>query len=72
MLRNRRVVGVEWGGWRAVHPQTQDEMMGRLLAWQTQGELTPAEPETYPLDDVVQALAAVNGRRVVGKAALVP
>lgn len=72
LLRNRRVIGVDWGGWRTRHPALQDELMTELTALLEAGRLQPAEPETAPMDQINEVLAAVNGRGVVGKLVLTP
>ena len=72
LLRNRRVVGVDWGGWRSQHPSLQRELMQRLGELVDAGRLHFREPKAYPLDKASEALADVNHRRVVGKVILVP
>lgn len=72
LLRNRRVVGVDWGGWRTAHPAAQGDLMARLLEMADSGRLHPREPAQYAFADASRALADVNGRRVVGKVVLIP
>ena len=72
LLRNRRVVGVDWGGWRTNQPDLQTELMARLTELVKAGKLSPREPAAYPLAQAAAVLSAVNGRGVVGKVALVP
>lgn len=72
LLRNRRVVGVDWGGWRSRNPAMQTELMDELSALFTHGALAPREPKHYALADASQALADVNSRKIVGKVILVP
>ncbi|MGK0173538.1 MAG: NADPH2:quinone reductase [Gammaproteobacteria bacterium] len=72
LLRNRRVVGVEWGGWRVLYPDSQAEMVNDMLSLLSEGKLAPAQPQSYPLSDVAAALEAVNGRQIIGKVALIP
>jgi NADPH2:quinone reductase len=71
LLRNRRVTGVEWGGWVAKHPEENQKMVAEILARIVAGELHPVEPTSYPFADAAQALADQQNRRVVGKAVLV-
>jgi len=71
LLRNRRVTGVEWGGWVAKHPDENQALVMQLLAKITAGELNPVEPTAYPFEDAAKALADQQNRKVVGKAVLV-
>jgi NADPH2:quinone reductase len=72
LLRNRRVTGVEWGGWVARNPAANQEMVAEVVALVTAGELDPVEPVSYTFDDAARALADQQNRKVVGKAVLVP
>jgi NADPH2:quinone reductase len=70
LLRNRRVTGVEWGGWVAKHPAENQRMVGEILARIVAGDLHPVEPTGYSFDDASTALADQQNRNVVGKAVL--
>ena len=70
LLRNRSVVGVDWGIWAMTNPAAQVALLGELLAMVEAGSLTPAEPTLFSLDDAALALLALQERRVVGKIAL--
>ncbi len=72
LLRNRRVTGVDWGGWAAQSGPANQEMLLRVLAMIEAGELRPVEPVSYPFEQAAQALADQQNRKVVGKAVLVP
>jgi NADPH2:quinone reductase len=72
LLRNRRVTGVDWGGWAGKDPAANQELVEQLLAMIVAGELDPVEPVSYPFDHAARALADQQQRRVVGKAVLVP
>ena len=71
LLRNRSVVGVDWGAWGMAHPAEQADLLGEVLSMVADGRLHPPEPSCYPLDQVATALGDLLGRRVTGKAALV-
>ncbi|MCU1397218.1 MAG: hypothetical protein JWN62_327 [Acidimicrobiales bacterium] len=71
LLRNRRVTGVEWGGWVLKHPEENQRMVQQILAKIVAGELDPVEPTSYAFEDAATALADQQNRRVVGKAVLV-
>ncbi|MCU0309472.1 MAG: NADPH:quinone oxidoreductase family protein [Acidimicrobiales bacterium] len=72
LLRNRRVTGVDWGGWASRNPQRNQELIGEVLAMIEAGRLHPVEPHAYPLEEAARALDDLANRRVAGKVALVP
>lgn len=72
LLRNRSVIGVDWGAWGMSHPREQRVLLADTLAMVETGRLTPPEPTTYPLDRAGDALADLLEHRLVGKAVLVP
>ena len=72
LLRNRSVLGVDWGAWAMAHGPDQTALLDQLLAWVAAGRLHPPAPTTYPLDQVAAALDDLTSRRVVGKVVLVP
>lgn len=72
LLRNRRVTGVDWGGWIGGHQAENQAMLRDVLASIERGELHPVEPAAYPLADVATALRDQVERRVTGKAVLLP
>jgi NADPH2:quinone reductase len=71
LLRNRRVTGVDWGGWIGAHQAENRQMLLDLCAAVDRGELHPVEPAVYRFDDVGVALRDQLERRVVGKSVLV-
>jgi NADPH2:quinone reductase len=72
LLRNRRVVGVDWGAWAGRHPQENAAMLDEILDLIAAGSLSPVEPAQYPLSRAAEALADLEARRVAGKVVLVP
>lgn len=72
LLRNRTIVGVDWGAWAGREPDAQLLILADLLALVADGRISPPEPTTYPLEDAVGALRALAERRAAGKLALVP
>jgi NADPH2:quinone reductase len=72
LLRNREVIGVDWGAWAMSHHAEQRSMLGELLGAVAGGQLHPVSPVKYALDDVVLALNALMSRGVTGKVALIP
>ena len=72
LLRNRSVVGVDWGAWAMSSPAEGSDLMAELLEMVSTGRLSPAEPTEYPLEQAGQVLADLHERRLIGKAVLVP
>jgi NADPH2:quinone reductase len=72
LLRNRSVLGVDWGIWAMRHGREQMALLTDLLGMVADGRIDPVHPTTYPLDQVALALDDLLGRRVVGKVALLP
>jgi len=72
LLRNRTVLGIDWGMWSMQHPAEQQALLVDLVAMVASGTIDPVHPTTYPLDDVGRALDALLARRTVGKVALIP
>ncbi len=72
LLKNREVIGVDWGAWAMTHAKEQSSLLDELLAWAGQGRLSPAEPTYYRFEQAGQALQALLDREVVGKIALLP
>ncbi|MDL4813508.1 NADPH:quinone oxidoreductase family protein [Actinomadura opuntiae] len=72
LLRNRTVVGVDWGAWSMTHPAEQRALLDELLAMVADGRLDPAAPRTEPLASAPEVLDDLLNRRVVGKVALLP
>lgn len=70
LLRNRSVIGVDWGAWALGHPQENAAMLAEVLALVAAGSLAPIEPTVHPLEDVATALRDLLERRVIGKVAL--
>ena len=72
LLRNRSVLGVDWGAWSLGHALEQRALLDGLLAAVEAGRLRPPAPEVRPLADAVGALRDLVERRVTGKVVLVP
>lgn len=72
LLRNRSVLGVDWGAWALSHPTEQRVLLEGLLAEVAAGTLRPPAPEERPLAGAAAALDDLLNRRVTGKVVLVP
>jgi NADPH:quinone reductase len=72
LLRNRSVLGIDWGIWSLHHAEEQLALVHALLAMVSNGAINPVQPRTYPLEEVALALNDLLARQVVGKVALIP
>jgi len=72
LLRNRAIVGVDWGAWAGSFPDAQRALLRELLAWTASRRLNPAEPSTYPFERASAALDDLVNRRAFGKVVLTP
>jgi len=71
LLRNRRVVGVDWGAWASRNPQGNAQLLDEVLAKIATKDLSPVEPQVYLLSEAASALKDLEERRVAGKVVLV-
>ena len=72
LLRNRRITGVDWGGWAGKNPERNNAMLAEVMTLIARGELRPVEPVAYPLERAADALRDLEDRKVAGKIALIP
>ena len=71
LLRNRRVVGVDWGAWAGRNPAGNAEMLAEVMSFISDHRLSPVEPVSYPLAEAAKALSDLENRKVAGKVVLV-
>jgi len=71
LLRNRRVIGVDWGAWAGRNPEGNAQLLEEVLAKIAAKQLSPVEPQVYLLSEAAKALADLEHRRVAGKVVLV-
>lgn len=67
LLKNMSVVGVLWGNHIAAHPEYAASTHAELSRMWEAGQVRPVVGSTYRLDELVEAFAAMAGRRVLGK-----
>ncbi len=72
LLRNRAIIGVDWGIWSLNNPEDNAALIAEVLSAVSQGTLDPIEPVTFALADVGKALRDLLERKVTGKLCLVP
>jgi NADPH2:quinone reductase len=72
LLKNRSVVGVDWGAWAMAHPAEQATLLTEVLEAVAAGHLHPVAPRERPLADAGATLRDLLERRLQGKTVLVP
>jgi NADPH2:quinone reductase len=72
LLKSANIQGVFWGAHTEREPDRHRANMERLLDWASQGALKPHIHKVYRFDEIAEALSAIAGREVKGKAILVP
>ncbi|MDP9427625.1 MAG: zinc-binding dehydrogenase [Actinomycetota bacterium] len=72
LLRNRTVVGVDWGDWARTEPEAATALVSEVLDRIACGDLRPPEPTCLALERAADALTRLARHDVVGKLALVP
>jgi len=70
LLRNRSVLGVDWGAWALGNPDENAALLEEVMVGIGAGALSPVEPAVRPLEEVGSALRDLLERRVVGKLVL--
>jgi len=68
LLKQCQVVGVDWGGWNAKHPEEGRALLDDLGSMVSEGRLRPRAPQARPLEQAPQALRDLMERRVIGEA----
>jgi len=72
LLNRRSILGVDWGAFTGRDREGHRRLLAELGEGLRKSELSPVEPQRYPLDRAVDALRDLAERRVIGKAVLVP
>jgi NADPH2:quinone reductase len=72
LLKSATIQGVFWGAHTEREPELHRANMDQLLAWAAQGKLKPHIHRVYRFGEIAEALNAIAGREVKGKAILVP
>jgi NADPH:quinone reductase len=72
LLKSANIQGVFWGSHTEREPSLHRANMDQLLAWAAAGRLKPHIHKVYRFDEIADALKAIAGREVRGKAILVP
>jgi len=72
LLKSADILGVFWGAHTEREPGLHRANMDQLLAWAASGQLKPHIHKAYRFEEIGEALKAIAGREVKGKAILVP
>ena len=72
LLRNRSVLGVDWGAWAMRNPADQAALLDEVLAAVADGRLRPPAPTVRPLAEAGAVLDDLLARRIQGKVVLTP
>jgi len=70
LLKNCQIVGVFWGAYTGREPAEHQENLAELMDMFKKGQLKPHISATYPLEQAVDALNDMGGRKVKGKVVL--
>jgi NADPH2:quinone reductase len=68
LLKNMSVVGVFWGSQAKAHPASLHETQTALESLWKEGKIRAEISQTWPLPELPQAMHALEGRKVLGKA----
>lgn len=72
LLKGCQIVGVFWGMFTGVERPLHEENVKELMTWYREGKIKPHISAHYPLDQAVQALQDMAGRKVLGKIVITP
>jgi NADPH2:quinone reductase len=72
LLKNIAVTGVHWGAYLLNEPDRVPETFAGLFALYSDGRIKPLIYDTYPLEDLPSALAALASRTTHGKLIITP
>ena len=72
LLKQCSIVGVAWGAWALMNPKLHAANLGALFELHAAGKLKPQITARYRLDQVPEALRAMQSRAVKGKVIIEP
>ena len=70
MLKGIQIRGMDIFGYSTNRPAEAAAIKEQLHGWLVDGSLRPHVAEVYPLEDVVEAMQVLTGRRAIGKVLL--
>lgn len=72
LLKHVSIVGLHWGPMLQHQPEKVHQGFADVFQLYEQGKVSPKVYQTYPLEHVAEALAALASRKTFGKVVLVP
>ncbi len=72
LVKNLTVMGYSFPAFRRSQPEAVRASLEELLGWWEEGALKPHVWARYPLEEAMDALAAIRTRQVAGKVVLLP
>jgi NADPH:quinone reductase len=72
LLKNIAVTGIHWGAYPDNEPERVSEAFAGIFALYRRGLIKPLIFDTYPLEDLPLALAALASRTTYGKLIITP
>ena len=70
LLKNYSIVGMFSGAWTERCPDEVERAMEAIMQWAGEGKLKPHVDRVLPLERAAEAMSAIAGRSVVGRAVL--
>ncbi len=67
LVKNLTVLGLYWGGYKALRPSVLTDSFRVLFEWYDQGKLAPHVSHTRPLEQANEALDLLRTRKATGK-----
>ena len=67
LLRNRRVIGVDWGAWAGRHPDENQAMLAAVVDLMAAGDLDPVRTDHVPVARRRLGARDLANRKVAGK-----
>ena len=64
-------MGIFWGAWTERDPQGYAQSVAELLAFYEAGKIRPRISQRFPLEKGAAAIAALAGRKAMGKIVVV-
>lgn len=70
LLKGASIVGVFWGTFAALDPQTNQKNIQTLNEMVADGRIKPLISKTYPMENAIEAIKLIGNRGVTGKVVL--
>jgi NADPH2:quinone reductase len=72
LVKGNSVIGVFWGRFNMEEPDRSTANNQAIMDWVADGTLRPLVQKTYPLEQAVDALRWVAGRKAIGRVVITP